>query len=136
MAKFGKRSKTNLSTCDSELQRLFNEVVKHYDCSVICGHRGEKEQNDAFYSGHSKLKYPKSRHNGFPSRAADVVPYYANSSEKIPWSDKEKFILFAGFVLGMAESMDIRIRWGGDWDSDRNMKDQSLWDGPHFELLT
>ena len=135
MAKFGRRSKANLSTCDNDLQKLFNEVVKYYDCSVICGHRDEDAQNEAFYGGRSKLKYPRSRHNSFPSRAVDVAPYYANSSEKIPWNDKEKFVLFAGFVLGIAANMGIRVRWGGDFNMNWDAKDQSFFDGPHFELL-
>lgn len=135
MAKFGRRSKSNLSTCDEELQRLFNEVIKYYDCSVLCGHRGEAEQNAAFHNGYSKLKFPRSKHNGSPSKAVDVVPYYANSSNKIPWNNREKFILFGGFVLGMAASMDIKLRWGGDFNQNRDTKDQSFWDGPHFELV-
>lgn len=134
MAKFGRRSKTNLSSCDDELQRLFNEVVKHYDCSVLCGHRGEAAQNAAYYEGRSKLKYPRSKHNTFPSKAVDVAPYYANAKAKIPWDDKDKFILFGGFVLGMAKSMGINIRWGGDWKSTMEMGSK-FFDGPHFELV-
>jgi len=134
MAKFGRRSKSNLISCDDDLQRLFNEVVKHYDCSVLCGHRGEAEQNKAYYAGRSKLKYPRSKHNAFPSNAVDVAPYYANSKDKIPWDDKDKFILFGGFVLGMAKSMGINIRWGGDWKSNMEMGSK-FFDGPHFELV-
>ena len=37
MARFGKRSRRNLNTCDKRLQDLFNEVVKHFDCSVLVG---------------------------------------------------------------------------------------------------
>lgn len=135
MAKFGRRSTENLASCDVRLQKLFNEVVKHYDCSVVCGHRGEAEQNLAFAKGNSKLKFPRSKHNSFPSKAADVAPYYANSEDKIPWNDVSKFILFGGFVLGMAKSMGIDIRWGGDWDHDWEMKDHSFLDYSHFELV-
>lgn len=132
MAKFGKRSEKNLSECTDNIQRLFREVVKHYDCSVICGHRGEKEQNEAYYSGRSKLKFPDSKHNGFPSKAVDVVPYFKNKPN-IRWDDREKFYEFGGFVQGVAAMMDIDIRWGGNWDGDDELKDQTFFDLPHFE---
>lgn len=132
MPKFGKRSRNNLATCDERLQDLFNEVIKYFDCSVLCGYRNEELQNDAYYSGRSKAKFPKSKHNSLPSRAIDVAPYYAG--EGIPWEDKDRFILFAGFVLGMAAQMGIKLRWGGNWSSD-NRIDSIFFDGPHFELL-
>jgi len=128
MPNFSKRSKDNLATCDVKLQNLFNEVINYFDCSVLCGHRGEKEQNEAFHAGRSKLKFPKSKHNSSPSQAVDVAPY------PIDWEDKERFYYFAGMVKGIAQKMDIPIRWGGDWDSDTQVKDQTFFDLPHFEL--
>jgi peptidoglycan L-alanyl-D-glutamate endopeptidase CwlK len=41
---------------------------------------------------------------------------------------------FAGFVKGVASQMGIPIRWGGDWNSDNNLKDNKFDDLPHFEL--
>ncbi|RLI63722.1 MAG: M15 family peptidase [Candidatus Asgardarchaeum californiense] len=131
MPKFGNRSKKNLEQCEKQLQDLFNEVIKYFDCSVICGHRNEHDQNEAFHSGRSKVKWPNGMHNSKPSGAVDVVPYY--TGEGIPWEDKERFILFAGFVLGIASQMDISIRWGGDWSSNRKINNR-FFDGPHFEL--
>ena len=54
MAKFGKKSRERLATCDPRLQKVFNEVIKHIDCSVLEGHRGEERQNK--YSKNIKLK--------------------------------------------------------------------------------
>jgi peptidoglycan L-alanyl-D-glutamate endopeptidase CwlK len=133
MPKFGTRSKTNLGQAHPELQRLFNEVIKHYDCSVICGHRGEEEQNAAYAEGRSKLKFPESKHNKSPSLAVDVVPYFSNDPH-IRWEDKEKFYEFGGFVQGVAKVLGINIRWGGNWDMDDELKDQSFFDLPHFEI--
>ena len=99
MPKFGKRSKERLATCDERLQKVFNEVINYVDCSVLEGHRGEREQNKYFAEGKSKVQYPLGRHNANPSRAVDVVPY------PIDWNDRERFHLFAGFVLGIAYSM-------------------------------
>jgi peptidoglycan L-alanyl-D-glutamate endopeptidase CwlK len=126
---FGERSRRNLATCHEELQRLFNEVIKHFDCSVICGHRGQEEQDEAYHRGHSKLKFPDSKHNKMPSLAADVVPYPIN------WDDLDRFYMFVGIVRGIAAMMDIPIRCGADWDGDMDLKDQNFHDLPHFELL-
>jgi peptidoglycan L-alanyl-D-glutamate endopeptidase CwlK len=76
MPKFSRISKKRLETCDIRLQNIFNEVVKTYDCSILCGYRTKQEQNNAFNKGRSKLKYPHSKHNKYPSKAVDVAPYY------------------------------------------------------------
>lgn len=128
MAAFSKTSADRLATCDPRLQRLFNEVVKHFDCSVLCGHRGEAEQNEAFRKGHSSKQFPHSKHNRFPSIAVDVAPY------PIQWDNVEKFRWFGGCVMGVASQLGIKVRWGGDWDGDTDFRDQSLIDLPHFEL--
>ena len=129
MPNFGQRSRTNLESCHEDLQRLFNEVIKHFDCSVICGYRGQEEQDKAFHNGQSKLKFPESMHNQMPSLAADVVPY------PIDWSDHERFYMFVGAVRGIAAVMNIPIRCGADWDGDMEIKDQNFHDLPHFELI-
>lgn len=129
MPAFSKRSKANLSQCHPDLQRLFNSVIKDVDCSVICGHRGEAEQEKAFREGKSKARFGESKHNAIPSNAVDVVPY------PIDWNDRERFAHFAGFVLGKASALGIKVRWGGDWDKDGKTRDESFYDGPHFELM-
>lgn len=129
MFHFSASSKRHLSTCDERLQRVFNNVIDHYDCTIICGHRNEAAQTLAFESGKSKLHWPDSNHNALPSKAVDVMPYPIN------WSDYQRSAHFAGFVLGVAQSMGIKLRWGGDWDRDGQLKDQRFKDYPHFELV-
>ena len=129
MPAFGKASQEKLATCDPRLQKVFNEVIKHFDCTVIEGHRGEAAQNKAFAEGESKLKYPQSKHNKTPSLAADVLPY------PIDWNDTNRMRYFAGFVVGIAATMGIKIRWGGDWNQNTELKDNSFNDLPHFELV-
>ena len=53
----------------------------------------------------------------------------------INWADRERFHLFAGFVLGIAQSMEINVRWGGDWNKNWEVDDNQFDDFPHFELL-
>lgn len=128
MPSFSGPSKKRLSTCDKKLQTLFNEVVKHFDCSVLCGHRGEEEQNKAYKAGNSQKQFPHGKHNKLPSNAVDVAPY------PIDWDDRERFQYFAGFVLGTAKQLGINIRYGGDWDSDNDLKDNNFDDLVHFEI--
>lgn len=129
MPSFGKSSQDKLATCDPRLQKVFNEVVKYFDCTVIEGHRGEEAQNKAFAEGKSKLKYPQGKHNKIPSLAADVLPY------PIDWNDTNRMRYFAGFVVGIAATMGIKLRWGGDWNQNTELKDNSFNDLPHFELV-
>ena len=129
MPKFGKKSKLRLLTCDYRLQEVFNEVIKKVDCSVLEGHRDEERQNKLFKEGKTKVTYPKGRHNAKPSRAVDVVPY------PVDWEDRERFHLFAGFVIGVAYRMGITLRWGGDWNQNFEVDDNKFDDFPHFELV-
>lgn len=129
MPSYSQVSRSRLATCDERLQRVFNVVIQHRDCSILCGHRGQAEQDEALRTGKSKLGWPKSNHNALPSRAVDAAPY------PIDWTDLDRFRVFAGFVLGVAAGMGITLRWGGDWDSDGTNRDQTFHDLPHFEVV-
>jgi peptidoglycan L-alanyl-D-glutamate endopeptidase CwlK len=133
MPSFGEVSTKRLATCHLDLQRLFNEVVKHFDCTVICGHRGEKEQEEACAKGNSKVHWPHGKHNSSPSNAVDVMPYPVNWSEDA--RNIEQITLFAGFVLGVAATMGIKVRWGHDWNRDMKPDTRGLVDRPHYELV-
>ena len=128
MPHFGKSSKKRLNTCDDKLQKVFNEVIKHVDCSILEGHRDKDRQNKLYEEGKTKVKYPNGRHNRQPSSAVDVTPY------PVDWEDRERQTLFAGFVIGVASQMNINLRWGGDWDQDFQVVDNRFDDFPHFEL--
>lgn len=129
MPSFGARSERNLSSADPKLKELFNEVIKRWDCQVICGKRGRAAQDRYFYSGRSKTRYPNSKHNSSPSQAVDVVPY------PIDWDDLGRFYMFAGYVIRVAQELGIEVRYGGDWDGDKRTADQSFNDLAHWELI-
>lgn len=128
MPEYSQRSLANLAEAHPALQAVFNEVIEHFDHAVIEGHRGRAAQDAAYHAGRSKLKYPKSKHNRKPALAVDACPW------PLDWEDQRRFFLFAGFVLGVAKSMGVELRWGGDWDGDGTWRDQSFHDLPHFEL--
>ncbi len=135
MPQFSERSRTKLQSCHEDLQRLFNEVVKRFDCTIIQGHRGMEEQNEAYATGHSQLKFPESKHNKSPSMAVDVMPYKAWSEPHVDWDDIETLLLFIGFVKGVAWKMGIKVRSGIDWDDDFNIHEHRFMDYPHWELV-
>lgn len=133
--KFSKQSLDNLSQCDHHLQILFNEVIKHRDCKVACGHRNKTKQDTAYYSKpqRSKLKWPNSKHNKIPSLAVDVYPYINGNVSY----DKIDCAYFSGFVMGLATAMNMsgKIRCGGDWDGDGDTRDNDPNDIGHFEII-
>jgi peptidoglycan L-alanyl-D-glutamate endopeptidase CwlK len=121
MSSFGTRSTERLLTCDPKIQRVLYEAIKHYDFSVVWGHRGQKAQDKAFALGHSKLKWPNSNHNGMPSRAVDVVPYPDGFK-----NDDTEFYVMATYILAAAAQEGVKLKWGGHWKSFRDLA--------HFEL--
>lgn len=129
MPAFGVESLKQRATIHADLQRLFDEVIKYYDCKIMEGHRGEAAQNEAYAKGNSKLKFPHGKHNSYPSKAVDVYPY------PIDMKDTARFYFFAGYVKATADRLGIKIRWGGDWDSDGNLKENTFNDLVHFELV-
>jgi peptidoglycan L-alanyl-D-glutamate endopeptidase CwlK len=129
MPTFSAVSKERLGTCDERLQRVFYEVIKYFDCTIIEGHRGEADQNRYNDQGKSKLRWPHGEHNSLPSRAVDAMPFPIN------WKDINRICYFAGFVMATALNMGIKLRWGKDWDGDTDLNDQTFNDGPHFELV-
>lgn len=134
MPYFSKKSLKILDTCHEDLNLLFKEVVKKFDCTIISGFRDEEEQNNLFAGGFSKLKFPHSNHNKFPSRGVDVVPYFSQKPH-IRWEDLQSFCLFAGFVLGTASQKGIHIRWGGNFNMSDDIHSNNFIDMPHFELF-
>lgn len=129
MPAFGEKSKERLAECDERLQNLFNEVIKGFDCIIICGQRGQEAQEQAFEQGYTQLHYPNSKHNVAPSRAVDVMPYPVN------YADLKRNYYFVGYVRGIAEKIGIKIRIGADWNMNGVITDQTFIDLPHVELI-
>ncbi len=135
MPKFSQASFSKLSTCHIDLQVLFYEVIKSFDCTIIEGYRNEEDQENAFKEGFTQLHWPNGKHNRQPSMAVDVAPY------PIRWGNDKRLYWFAGYVMGIAQKLKEEgkmthvVRYGGDWDSDKNIDDQTFMDTVHFELV-
>lgn len=130
MPKFSAASEAQLATCDERLQRVARAAILVVDFAVVQGHRGEAEQNKAYDEGKSKKRWPDSTHNPQPSRALDFVP-----ASPVTWIDRERFAYVAGVIVATGAAMGIPLRWGGDWDRDGQIRDESFVDMPHIELV-
>lgn len=112
---WSKRSKDNLAECHPDLQRLAAAIDARLDIEVICGYRGKADQDKAYASGNSKLKFPKSKHNKTPALAFDACP------NPINWKKTEPFHKMREIAKEEAAKLGIKIRL-------------ISWDLPHIEL--
>ena len=127
MPKFSQKSLDRLHDCHPLLQMVMLAAIKKTDFSVICGFRGEKEQNEAYASGNSKLKWPQSKHNKKPSEAVDIVPY------PVDWNDIKRFETLGQIVLQTWET-DVAEEDRAGWELVWGKNFKGLVDYPHFEL--
>lgn len=133
MPEYSDKSRNKLRTAHHDLMKIFYEVVKGFDNTILYGHRspelqfelyrkGRKYKNGVwtiedlkavvtYRDGFEKL----SDHNHSPSLAVDAIPYPIN------WSDGNKHIEFGGYVLGVVDMLlrsgeiGHKIGWGGYW---------------------
>lgn len=129
MATFDKRSLERLRHAHPLLQRIMHEAIKKAPFLVLDSQRGRAAQELAFRLKHTKAHFGNSAHNWSPSVALDVAPIPLN------WKNPKPFIILAQqIILPIALGMKIPIRWGGDWNMNGNVNDESFSDKPHFEL--
>ena len=124
MPKFGKRSKERLRGVDTKLVNVLNELVKIMDVTIIEGLRSEQRQEKLLKEGSTKTKFSKH----ITGKAVDLAPY------PIDWKDRDRFHYMGGMIRGIAKQLNVPVRWGGDWDSDGETKDNSFDDLVHVEI--
>ena len=124
MPRFGRRSKQRLKGVDAKLVNVANELIKLMDVTVIEGLRSQERQNELVAQGKSKTKFGKH----VQGKALYLAPY------PIDWKDRERFHYMGGLIRGIGHSLGIKIRWGGDWDSDGEIKDNAFDDLVHVEI--
>ena len=124
MYKFGKRSRKRLKGVDARLVNVLNELIKIMDVTVIEGLRSAERQEELLAKGATKVKYSKH----MEGKAVDICPY------PIDWDDRDRFHYMGGMIRGIAKQLNVNVRWGGDWDSDGEVKDNSFDDLVHIEI--
>lgn len=133
MPYFGRTSKRRLVGVHPDLRAILDDVVKIYDITIPPdgGARTRERQAELYRNGDSQRL--DSHHiiqaDGY-AHAVDPVPY------PVDWDDRRRFDIMAGLLFMAAEKRGIKIRWGGDWDMDWDLRDQEFHDLPHIELVT
>tara|TARA_Y100000296_G_scaffold48644_1_gene55751 strand:+ start:3390 stop:3692 length:303 start_codon:yes stop_codon:yes gene_type:complete len=94
------------------------------DVTIIEGLRTKERQEELVSQGKSQTKFSKH----IEGRAVDLAPY------PIDWKDRERFHYMGGMVRGIGKQMGVDVRWGGDWDSDGEIKDNKFDDLVHVEI--
>ena len=132
MNTWGSKSLRVRATLDRRLELMVDELLTYMDVSLLYGYRNEREQNTLFGQGASQLRWPKSKHNTYPSLAVDIQPY--------PYPDTDGDLRAAlGYMAGLcwliAERNDFSIRWGGDWNRNGSVTDNGFDDLFHLEIF-
>ena len=128
MPAFSTLSEQRLATCDPRLQAILKEAIRHVDFTIMCGFRGPDEQEDAYRTGRSKVRWPNSKHNRRPSVAVDLAPF------PVDWADTARFARLAGYIERIAHEQGVKLRWGGDFDQDGRTVGEKFIDMPHLEI--
>lgn len=146
--KFGKVSNDKLATCHKDLQLILQVAIEisNVDFGISEGHRSIERQKELYAQGRTSPGQvvtwvdgvtKLSKHNQNPSMAVDIFPWIQG---KIKW-DNEHLSYLAGLIHGVAEMLlaqeliTHRIRWGGNFDMDGELVEESSTDRPHFELI-
>ena len=124
MPKFGKRSRERMKGVDSRLINVMNELIKLMDVTIIEGLRTKERQEELVAKGASKTKFSKH----IEGKALDVAPY------PIDWENRDGFYYMGGMIRGIAQQLGYDIRYGGDWDSDGQTKDNNFDYLVHIEI--
>ncbi len=156
--KLGKKSKVQYDTLHADLQVIVDWTLKYcvVDFSINEGHRPVKKQFEYFKKGRElidgewKLTRPKNKitnvdgfkikgkHNYNPSLALDFKAYVPDKPE-LTWDSVHLTYIGASMVLSadflfLQGAITHKLRWGGNWDKDGDLADNTLYDRPHVEL--
>lgn len=147
--KFGTKSKVKLATCHRDIQKVLNLAISRskVDFGISEGTRSLAKQQEYYAIGRTVDKHKntitnvdgvtkKGKHNHSPSLAVDIYVWHSNSSTRKKISYDEAHLSYvAGVIDSCAAELNIKLKWGGNWDGDGIIKfDQNLNDMPHYEI--
>ena len=131
---FGRSSTNRLSTCHPDIIRIMKRAltITTVDMAVICGQRGEEDQNAVFNAvpQKSKARYGESPHNAEPaSLAVDVAPFFESM---VMWNDKE---LYAEVASSVHVAQKQLFDEGKITHMLENGGEKWGWDWPHWQII-
>jgi len=157
---FGKASMKQYETLHNDLQLILDYTILRcaVDFSLIEGHRSPEKQLEYFKKGRKQQAdgswvivkqrdiitnidgyRVKGTHNYSPSLAVDIAVYVPEKPNLA--YDLSHLAYIAGCMITIADQLfeekkiQHKLRWGGNWDRDGDLADNTLFDGPHFELI-
>lgn len=77
--------------------------------------------NNPYNSKHCK------KSDGY-GHAVDLLP------EPYDWKDVDHFVTMSKAMIAAAAELGVKMRWGGNWDMDGQIRERGENDLPHFEL--
>lgn len=122
---------------DCRLKKFFFKSQAHcaklkIPIRVVYGFRSFEEQERLFRLGKSQKRGGKSAHNS--GMAIDIIHM------ERAWSDMpfDGWKLLASILFEQAHSMDLNLRWGGDWNQNGvaviDDPAENFWDAAHWEI--
>lgn len=112
-----------------DLQRVIQVVAETWDLVVLETARTPERQAEMVRTGKSKTL--QSQHlvqaDGF-AHAVDLAPM------PIDWNDTRRWYYFGGVCLATAKHLRVPLIWGGDWNNNTQVGDQTFLDLDHIEL--
>jgi hypothetical protein len=130
--RWGSGSKSHRDKLHPDLVSLFDRALQlsPIDLTITESHR-TRADHELLPAGSTKVSWEKSKHSSIPSNAGHLDPY------PIDYSDWLRYYLVAGVVMSAASEIGIssRIRWGGDWDRDFKLGEETFRDLAHWELV-
>lgn len=159
---YGTRSRGRLMLASADLRRVLVEVDPRFPHTVLETARTAAQQQENLSRGVSKTLDSRHL-DGPLANAVDAAPdplrwpklpaQLRAIVDRIPAADRaavlplisayakdvSRWYYFGGYVLGTADQMRKHgeitrpLRWGGDWNGDRQVDDQRFDDLPHFE---
>lgn len=133
MNKFSKRSLNNLVGVHPDLVRLMKASITDcpVDFTITEGVRSRERQKELYAQGRTQSGKKITNCDGIKVRSKHQIRIdgygYAVDLYAYPIivNDTENIQIIAQHIKNVADKMNIKIEWGGDW----KMKDY-----PHFEL--
>ena len=137
MSKFSQSSQTRLDTCNYEIRHIMNTAIISspidFGIPAYGGKRSQSEQYQLFLDGESKCDGVSKLSKHQSGDAVDIIAYVPSVGGYT--YERDYYLMLAGHILATAKRLGYEFRWGGDWDSDNDLKDQTFNDLCHFELV-
>lgn len=138
--KLSEASRAKLVGVHPDLQRVVLRAIdlSAVDFKVIEGVRSPERQRELYAQGRTKpgkkVTWTLTSNHFVNTKtgkghAVDllVAPY--------DWAEGPQWKQMAKAMFSAAKELDIKIRWGRDWDQDGIIGEKGETDGPHFELV-